>query len=269
MEKKSTIISLIFIITIVICASLFIIFTGITAKEYNYVLLEINPKVEFICDNNFKVVSCKPLNTEGEIILSNLNYKGIDVEMASVDFINECARAGYIDVDGHDNAVNITVIDGITQALDVHVTQKIYNYLRHKEILCAVVENYEDRNMFDKKKENNICCANKYKLITTLLDRDDRYSIDQLKKLSEVELIDIVTNEHTTNPFISTEENIALKEKLLELNKEKYDKHIKSINNGSQKEFTDIFDKFQKLGAKKYMENYSKEYTNWHNNLVS
>lgn len=269
MEKKSTIVSLVFIISIVICAGLFIIFSGVTAKEYNYVLLEINPKVEFICDKNYKVVSCKPLNTEGEIILSNVNYKGLDIEVAAVDFINECARVDYIDVDGVDNAINITVIDGITQALDVHVTQKIYEYLKHKEILCAVVENYEDRNMFDKKKENNICCANKYKLISTLLESDNNYTMEQLKKLSEVQLIDIVTNEHNTSPYVSKEENIVLKEKLIELNKEKYDKHIHSINNNSQKEFTEIFNKFQKTSSQKFMENFHKEYENWHNRLIS
>lgn len=269
MEKKSTIISLIFIIAIVICASLFIIFSGITAKDYNYVLLEVNPKVEFICDKNYKVVSYKPLNEDGEIVLSNLNYKGLDIEVASTDFLNECARTGYINVDGNDNAINITVIDGITQALDVHVTQSIYDYLRQKEILCAVVENYEDRNMFDKKKENNLCCANKYKLITTLIERDTTNNIDQLKKLSEVELIDIVTNEHTTSPYNSTDDKIKLKEKLLELNKEKYEKHINSINNNSQKEFSEIFDDYQKTSAKKYMQDYTKEYNNWQNTLIS
>jgi len=233
------------------------------------VLLEVNPKVEFICDNNFKVVSCKPLNEDGEIVLSGVNYKGLDIEVASVDFLNECARTGYIDVDGNDNAVNITVIDGITQALDVHVTQKIYSYLKHKEILCAVVENYEDRSMFDRKKENNICCANKYKLISTLVDRDEDNKIEVLKNLCEVELIDIVANEHIDNPYISTEDTQTLKNKLIELNKEKYDRHMSAINNNSQKEFTEIFDDFQKTSGKKYMENYDKQYTNWQNTNIS
>jgi hypothetical protein len=70
--------------------------------------------------------------------------------MASVDFLNECARMGFIDVDGNNNAVNITVIDGLTQALDVHVTREIYDYLKKKEIMCAVVENYEDRSMLSR-----------------------------------------------------------------------------------------------------------------------
>jgi hypothetical protein len=252
-----------------VCACLFIVFSGITAKEYNYVLLEVNPKVEFICDKNYKVVSYKPLNKDGEIILSNLNYKGLDIETVSTDFINECARAGYIDVDGENNAVNITVIDGITQALDVHVTQKIYDYFRKKEILCAVVENYEDRTMFDRKKEYNICCANKYKLISTIIDKDNSISMDRIKKLSEVELIDLVTNEHNTNPYISSEEDIELKEKLIELNKEKYDKHIENINNDTQKEFSKKFVTFQKSNGKKYMKNFNKEYNNWQDKQLS
>lgn len=265
MEKKANIISLILIITIVICTCIFIVFSGITAKDFNYVLLEVNPKVEFVCDKDFQVVSVKPLNEEAEILLSNLNYTGMQVDMASVDFINECAKLGYIDVDGNDNAVNITVIDGITQALDVHVTREVYNYLKKKEIMCAVVENYEDRSMFDRKKENKICCANKYKLITTLVDRNETYKLEHLRKLSEEELIDIVANEHKSEPYKSSEELTEKKEKLLSENKDKYEKHINSITEGSQKEFSEIFDKYQKTSTQKYMQNFNKEYSEWHN----
>ena len=54
MEKKQTIMSLIFVAVIVISAVAVIIFTGITANEYNYVQLEINPRVEFLCDKNLR-----------------------------------------------------------------------------------------------------------------------------------------------------------------------------------------------------------------------
>ena len=47
MEKKGTIICLIIIGVILLSAVGYIIFSGITANEYNYVLLEINPKIEF------------------------------------------------------------------------------------------------------------------------------------------------------------------------------------------------------------------------------
>ena len=242
MEKKGTILSLLFIGAVVVSAIAYIIFSGITARDYNYVQLEINPRIEFICDRYFNVVSARPLNDDAEILLADVDYIGLDVDEASVDFIDLCARAGYIDVNGVDNAVNITVIDGITQALDVHVTQSIYEYLKNKEILCAVVENYEDRSMFDEKKENNVCCPNKYKLMKTIQEYDETKSIETLNKLSEEALIDMVANIHSSEPYIPTEEDITLKTKLIDFNREKYNKHIKSISNESKKEFSEIFD---------------------------
>ena len=167
MEKKLTIISLIFVIVVVASAVAVIIFTGITAREYNYVQLEINPRVEFLCDKNFKIVSVKPLNEDAKIVLSDLEYVGMDIDMACVDFVDQCAQTGFIDVNGSDNALNITVIDGITQALDVHVTKEIFSYLKRNEILCAVVENYEDRQISEEKKKDSVTCSNKYKLIKT------------------------------------------------------------------------------------------------------
>jgi len=269
MEKKGTIISLIFVAIIAICAVCYIIFTGITAREYNYVQLEVNPRVEFICDNKFKVVSYRALNDDAKVILSNTQYKGTDIEDATVDFIDTCAKAGYIDVNGSNNAVNITVIDGITQALDVHIVKNINNYLTENEILCAVVENYEDRKIFDQKNENNVCCSNKYKLITTLIEYNNSFTVEELNKLSEVELIDMVTNIHSTEDFSSTKDDKELKDKLINANMEKYNKHKKSITNESQKEFNILFDKFSKEASEKYKTNYNKEYINWQNNNIS
>lgn len=269
MEKRTTILSLLFISAVVISAIAFIIFSGITAKDYNYVQIEVNPRVEFICDKYFNVVSVRPINEDARVILSDIDYIGMDVDEASVDFIDLCARAGYIDVDGEDNAVNITVIDGITQALDVHVTQSIYEYLRSKEIMCAVVENYEDRNMFDEKKKNNVICANKYKLMKTINEYDNSKSINQLNKLSEESLIDMVENIHHSDPFIPSKDDKLLKEKLIEINEEKYNNHMNKITDKSRAKFSDEFNKFQKTKAQKFFENYTKEYNNWQDSNIS
>lgn len=267
MEKKATIISLIFVGIIVICAAALIIFSGITTKEYNYVQLEVNPRVEFIVDKNFKVVSFKPLNEDAEIILSDVNYKGMDIEDASTTFLDLCAQTGYIDVDGEDNAVNITVIDGITQALDVHITQKINEYLRKNEITCAVIESYEDRSMFDEKKENKTCCTNKFKLMKTLNEYDENLSLEKLNKLSEVELIDMVTNIHSSDRFTPSKEDKLAKKTLLEKNKEKYTKHKENITDKTQQEFAKKHEKHQNSVAKKYQENFTKNYNEWKENL--
>lgn len=266
MEKKGTIISLIFVAVVVLSVALFIIFSEITTGEYNYVQLEVNPRVEFICDKNFKVVSYRPLNDDAKVVLAGVDYKGMDIEDVSADFMDICARTGYIDINGSDNAVNVTVLDGITQALDVHVIQSINEYLQKNEILCIVTENYEDRSMSDAKKEYGICCSNKYKLITTIIEYDKNLTIENLKKLSEVELIDIITNIHATERFVPSEDDIKLKTKMIDFNKTKYDTHRSAITNATQREFSTIFNNFRNLSSETYRQNYTKQYTNWQNN---
>ena len=260
------IISLIALTIIVAVASCYIIFSGITTKEYNYVQLEVNPRVEFVCDKKFNVVSYQPLNNDARIVLSDLDLIGLDVDKASTIFLDECAKTGYIKVDGLDNSTNITVVDGITQALDVHITQEVYNYYRNNEIMSIVTETYEDRNMFDEKVKNKVSCINKYKLLSTIIEKDKTQDFKKLKKLSEASLVELVAEEHKNNPYIPTEEEKLTKQKLIMNNAETYNTHKKCISNYSQQEFSELFSKYQKLSGKKYFNNYKQEYINWQNN---
>lgn len=263
MEKKGTIFSLIFVACVVIGVILTIILMGITAGDYNYVQIEINPRVEILCDKKFKVVSVSPLNEDASIVLSDINLVGMDINKATEIYLDECAKTGYLDVDGIDNAVNLTVVDGLTQALDVHIMQCIYKYLKNNEIMTSVTENYEVRTMFDKKKENNMCCVNKYKLVSTLEETQSVLDFDTLKKMSEVNLIDVVKSNHENNPYTPTEENIQAKQKLIESNKDKYTNHKNNITNNTLREFSELFDDFQKSSGKKYQQDFEKEYTKW------
>ena len=263
MEKKATIISIIAVVIIIGCASAYIIFSGMIAKEYNYVQIEVNPRVEFLCDKKFNVLSIYPLNEDARIVLSDIDLVGLRVEEATSIFLDECAKTGYIDVNGIDNSTNITVIDGITQTLDVHVTKQVYDYYRIKEIMSAVTETYEDRSMFDKKKENKVNCSNKYKLITTIIETDNSQNMNTLRKNKEVELVEIVANRHKNNPFTPTTQELEKKQELIKSNKSKYDKHMKAITNNSQKEFSELFDDFQKESIKEYQQNFNKKYNLW------
>ncbi|MBQ7351388.1 MAG: hypothetical protein IJW59_00765 [Clostridia bacterium] len=262
MEKRNTIICLIFLGIILASAVATIIFSGITAQDYNYVQLEVNPRVEFLLDKKFKVVSVAPLNDDARIVLSDMNLVGMDIEDATTDYLMECARTGFIDVNGVNNATNITVLDGLTQALDVHVTQKVYDFFKDNEIMSAVTESYEDRTLFDKKKKEKVSCSNKLKLIYTLAETQN-LEFNTLKKMSEVSLIDIVAETHKENPFTPTETELSKKQSLLKTNQEKFNTHQNAITNNTQREFAYLFDKFQKTSTKKYFEDFSKEYTNW------
>ena len=266
MEKKANIIALIAIALLVIGTALFIIFSGLVAGEYNYVQIEVNPRVEFLCDKKYKVVSAYPLNEDARIVISDMDFVGMDVDDATTSFINECARCGFIDVDGKDNATNITIIDGITQALDVHVTQKVYDYYRSNEILCAVTETYEDRSIFDEKKENNASCSNKYKLIKTLHEQDENLAISDLAKLNEIDLVKLVKARHDNNPYVPTDFDVLQKQELKNSYASKYANHLIKITDETQREFSSTFEKFQKEEIKPYTINFEKEYYNWQEN---
>lgn len=268
MEKKANIISLIIVTILVASIAIYIILTGMVAKDYNYVQIEVNPRAEFLCDNKFNVVSVYPLNQDARIVLSDLDLIGLDIEEATTTFIDECAKAGYIDVNGIDNSTNITVIDGITQRLDVHVTQSVYKYFQSNEIMSAVTETYEDRSMFDEKKKQKVNCSNKLKLIQTLTEQDQNLSIDKLRKLSEVELVDIVEKHHKNTPFIPTEEELEEKTQRIKNNSSYYNKHKKAITPNTQREFSTLFSDFQKDSIKEYQENFNKEYIYWQENKV-
>ena len=235
MEKKRTIISLIVIAVLIAGVVTLIFLLGIIPNKYNYIQFEVNPKVEFICDKKYNVISYNPLNSDGEIILSDCDYIGKSIEDVTTLFLDDCAKLGYIDVNGIDNALNITIIDGITQALDSRVTECAYNFFKDNEIMGIVVENYEDRKTFDEKKENNVICSNKYKLIKTMSKQPNYPSMEELKKLSEKELLELVVNKHNEFPFIPDQSLISKKQQLLSNNEDKYNKHIKSINPLSQR----------------------------------
>lgn len=269
MEKKSTIFSLIFVAVVALGAVLSIILLGITAGDYNYVQIEINPKVEFLCDKKFKVVSVAPLNEDARIVLADMKLVGLDIDTATDAYLEECAKTGYLDVDGVNNAINLTVLDGLTQALDVHIMQSIYKYLREYEVMASVTENYEIRDMFDKKRENNICCVNKYKLITTLEKTQGSLDFDSLKKMNEVSLIALVKNNHKNNPYTPSQEEIQTKQNLILSNQAKYTTHQKAISNNSRREFATLLEDFQKSSGKRYQQNFEKEYAKWQENRTN
>ena len=232
-------------------------------QEYNYVQIEVNPRAEFICDNKYKVLSVSPLNNDARIVLADITFTNMQIEDAVVLFLDECAKCGFIDVDGVSNATNITVIDGITQALDVHITQKVYEFFKTREIMSSVTETYEVRQIFDDKKKEKIACSNKYKLISTMTEIDDSENIDSLKKLSEVELVDKVFERHKSQPYSPLDEDKITKQQLLANNQSKYRQHMDSISNLSQKEFSQLFSDFQKYSAKEYQTDFNKQYMIW------
>lgn len=75
-----------------------------------YVNVDINPSIEFLVDGEDNVESYLFLNEDAEILCADLDFTGMNVDDAVELFILTATEAGYIDPDGDDNAILITVI---------------------------------------------------------------------------------------------------------------------------------------------------------------
>ena len=75
--------------------------------------VSLNPKVEFVLDNNDKVVSVNALNEEGNIIISSdVNFVGVDADTAVKLFVEVSKDTGYLvsgNVQAGDNNIDVSI----------------------------------------------------------------------------------------------------------------------------------------------------------------
>ena len=268
MEKKNTIILLSILTLLVIAIGITIVLNGAISIDSNLVMIEVNPKVEFVVDKDNIVTSYSAVNPEAKILLVQENYIGKKIDEAVPHFLGLCAKANYIDVDSKDNAVKVTILDGLTQALDVRVVESIHKYLKSHEILCSVIENINDLNTHKEAKKHRVDNINKYRIMKHIVeDNYSNYTIDELNQKTEKELIDIIAMQHTSTP-IYTEYELNEKVKMIDFNREKYDTHMSKITNNTQRAFADTYSKHQKEKAKDYKINYDSKYNEWHTTKI-
>jgi hypothetical protein len=65
-------------------------------KAYAYVSVDINPSIELSIDQNKKVVSVTPLNSDGEKVLSEVSLTGLSVEQAVAKLAEIARSQGYL-----------------------------------------------------------------------------------------------------------------------------------------------------------------------------
>lgn len=73
---------------------------------YLAINVDINPSIEFVVDQNMKVIDMNALNDDANAIIQELDTKGEDVYVAIDDFVDVCETHGYMEE--HDNIVLIS-----------------------------------------------------------------------------------------------------------------------------------------------------------------
>ena len=164
--------------------------------------------------------------------------------MYASSWITLCEQTGYLDVDGKDNAIKVTVIAGLTQSFESSIVSNVYEKIISDNLYCVVTENQSDLANYKNAKKQGVN-AEKYDLMCAVVDNGG-YTLDQIKGKSNQKLIDILETQHASYDAQYDERDRALKQSLINTNKTKYTKHINSISNDTTKEFKTAYDKFLK-----------------------
>jgi len=261
MKKLGESFIIILVITVFISGAIVFVLMGSRSTHTHYVCLEVNPRVEFLTDSKHTVKSIKPINAEAKLLLIGEEFVGLKMDEACEKFLTLCAKLGYIDVKG-DNAVKLTVLSGLNQALEVNLSKTINKFFVNNNILGILIDNSQDLQQYKDAKSEGVDIE-KYDLMMAINENDGNYSLSQLRNKSNKELIKIIKKSHENYQHGYTEDQFNCKLSLLDLNKEKYENHINSINSESTKEFKMDLKKFKEEKTKSYKLDYNKRYNEW------
>ncbi len=268
MGKISQILIVVFVVAIFVGSAIWFGFSGVVNGEYNYVKVEVNPKVEFLTDKNDKIISVFPVNAEAKELLINENFIGQNVKDGAKKFVELCVLSNYIDVEKENNAVKLTIVSDLMQNLDVKIYSEIKKYFINNEIKSVIVENKDDLEIFKQAKKYGVS-NNKFVLMQSVCNLYPDTTLEENSKLSEKELLKKIKTGFDTlenNVLTFTDEELNNKTKLLKLNKAKINHHNENITNKSISEFVKAYNEYEKEHKSNFEKNFNSQYKNWEEN---
>ena len=264
MKKSHEIFTIISIIVFAIIVAVGVyIKDGVEMRNTHFFRLEINPKIEFMTGADNVVDSVYPVNAEAYSLVIGEDFVGLKIDEAVQKFLSPSAKMGYLDVDAKDNAVQISVTSSFTQALESKIYTTCNKYFSDNAIFCVIAESDADLALFNEAKKNGIGNIEKLVLCKSINEKDNSYTIDKLKKLSESDLLKIIKKYHSDyseklENF--TQEELAIKQTIIANNKAKYDEHIASLNSKVLQKFSSEYAKYKRSETADYELDFAKKY---------
>lgn len=136
--------SVVLVIALAVVAMVTLLAKDNTTPDY-VMECEINPKVQFVMNSDDKVISVNYLNEDAEVLLKEVNFKGMSAQDASQLFVELSTEAGYLAFNTTGTQIKIDIMSDKTaeekQALKNAIVEKVHSYLDENGIIaCAVVD---------------------------------------------------------------------------------------------------------------------------------
>jgi hypothetical protein len=135
MNKKNVlIVTTVVVVAAVICYLIF----NFNGKSLSYVGISINPDVQLAVNEDNIVEDVIPINEDADIITSDLELVGMNVEAASEEIIDAAIETGYIDEYSDENVIVVTAANE-----DEEIRQDL-----EERVIAALNDNFEERKIF-------------------------------------------------------------------------------------------------------------------------
>ena len=199
-----------------------------------YVSVDINPSIEFVVNDEDIVESYLFLNEDAAVLCADLDFVGMNVDDAVELFVETATAAGYVDPDGEDNAVLITVITDDDEDENQEVRNRICDRLRKrlnthfaKNFINALVlsEDFTQADLLAEADELGVS-AGKLKLAYAALLTDETLVKEELLELPVKDILAIVREAHG-EAFGEYKE--AQWQRLREMKQEKIEEHREAV----------------------------------------
>ena len=197
-------------------------FVGLTNYNSNYkvdttIEFDVNPSIEIEVNKKEEIIKINALNEDAKKVLDDMDFKGVDLDIAVNAIIGSMLKNGYLTVDQNSILVSVKNDDKEKgEQLQQKLSKEIQEILSASKIDGSVItQEYETNAEIKKIANNNNISEGKAELIKRILDaklkdaKGNLYKEEDLAKLSINELKLLLEEKETTLKNVKTSGNAS------------------------------------------------------------
>lgn len=162
------------------------------SEDTSLLIIDVNPSIEIILDDDDKVISVALLNEEAETAMPDVDLIGLPIDEA-MDIVNEALiDTGFIDVDSDENIITITTSD---EARNDEMKEKMTASLNKRGVGATVFGGEMLDEYFDLAEEYDIGVG-RVRSIARAVEIDEDLTFEEAVELSHGEIMTILRDEH-------------------------------------------------------------------------
>lgn len=162
------------------------------SENTSLLIIDVNPSIEIILDEDDSVISVGLLNEDAEIALADIELEGLHVDEA-IDAINAALiETGYIDAASDENIITITTSD---ESRSDEMKERMRTSLNNRGIGASIFGGEMLEEYYDLAEAYDIGVG-RVRLIARAVEIDEDLTFEEALELSQSEIMTILRNEH-------------------------------------------------------------------------